>query len=91
MFHPRDLSHQKVAIDICDYLIDSDFPLRHKGDDSQAHSLEPRYVLMSDEWSKVRCREFLDPSHSGLFGRAFWLPIPGIDKSAWGEFCLLGR
>lgn len=54
-------------------------------------SAEPRYTIMSDAWSKIDCRAFLDAANSGLFGRSVWLPILKIDQGSWGEFCLLKR
>jgi alpha-1,2-mannosyltransferase len=81
----------KISPDLCNYLVDSDYPLRYDGNGTFGNLLEPRYTIMSDTWSRVDCKPFLDASNSGLFGRSFWLPIGALDASFWGEFCLLKR
>lgn len=81
----------QVQIALCDYLVDSDFPLRYTGKDAFENSLEPRYAIMEDTWSRADCKAFLDAKNSGLFGRSFWLPVNVLDSTAWGQFCLLER
>ncbi|KAG8979693.1 mannosyltransferase, partial [Tulasnella sp. 427] len=79
----------------CDYLIDSDFPLRSVH--SEPSKLEPRYVAQTAEWDKVYCREFLDAQESGRFSRLLWFPGSfwkgngfGFDGgNKFGEYCLL--
>jgi alpha-1,2-mannosyltransferase len=80
-----------VAIENCDYLVDSDFPQRHEDNNTLDMSLEPRYPIMSGIWSRMDCKRFLDATNSGIFGRAFWLPSSAIDRSVWGEYCMLKR
>ncbi|KAG8968253.1 mannosyltransferase [Tulasnella sp. 425] len=82
-------------ISTCDYLIDSDFPLRHS--DSRPADLEPRYVADTATWDKVYCHEFLDAANSGRFSRLLWFPGSfwkengfGFDGgNKFGEYCLL--
>ncbi|KAI8079525.1 Alg9-like mannosyltransferase family-domain-containing protein [Gilbertella persicaria] len=71
-----------VKQDECDYLVDSEFPLR-------ADTSEPHYVKDTEHWQVMECQPFIDVEHSNRFLRAFWLPgSPGV---AWGEYCLLKR
>ena len=83
-------SNSKVPLELCDYMVDSDFPLRYTGNELSDDACEPRYAV-SEEWLKITCVRFLDASHSGLFGRSFWLPLMSFDRSSWGEFCMLRR
>jgi len=81
----------KVPLESCDYLFDSDFPHRYQQNNSVENELEPRHCIDSRVWSRRDCRPFLDSINSGIFGRSIWLPIKQLDRTAWGEFCLLQR
>ena len=81
----------KVPVELCDYIVDSDFPLHYREDNAIESQLEPRYTIMSSIWSRIDCRPFLDALNSGVFGRSFWLPIRALDRAVWGELCLLKR
>ncbi|KAI8367633.1 Alg9-like mannosyltransferase family-domain-containing protein [Radiomyces spectabilis] len=72
-----------VSVDQCDYLVDTDFPLRATTPN------EPRYVDDTKTWEILDCQPFLDAENSKRLSRAFW--VPGAKGLAWGEYCLLKR
>jgi alpha-1,2-mannosyltransferase len=72
----------------CDFLVDSDFPLRYI-DGKAPSKYEPRYIQDTDYWNVLKCVRFLDAENSAKLSRAFW--IPGVKRLQWGEYCLLER
>ncbi|KAG0172752.1 mannosyltransferase [Apophysomyces sp. BC1034] len=72
-----------VDIESCDYLVDSDFPLR------PISTREPRYLQDAKTWELLNCYPVMDPENSNRLSRAFW--VPGSHGLAWGEYCLLKR
>ncbi|KAI8987796.1 Alg9-like mannosyltransferase family-domain-containing protein [Mycotypha africana] len=72
-----------VSEEECDYLVDTNFPLRPESD------LEPRYIEDTKHWEVLDCYPFMDAENSHPYLRAFWVPgAPGIE---WGDYCLLKR
>ncbi|KAF7728653.1 mannosyltransferase [Apophysomyces ossiformis] len=84
-FNDKNKEDPSAYIDIesCDYLVDSDFPLR------PISTHEPRYVQDTKTWELLNCYPILDPENSNQLSRAFW--VPGSHGLAWGEYCLLKR
>ncbi|GLB35861.1 putative mannosyltransferase [Lyophyllum shimeji] len=87
--HQNDLNKEEpsryVPVDTCDYLIDVDFPLH-----PVASPLEPRYAIDETKWERVFCKPFIDPRHSRLLTRAFWVPGAAWQShNEFGEYCLL--
>ncbi|KAI8579539.1 hypothetical protein K450DRAFT_271849 [Umbelopsis ramanniana AG] len=72
----------------CDFLVDSDFPLRYINGKAPSN-YEPRYIQDTDHWNVLKCVRFLDAENSAKLSRAFW--IPGVKRLQWGEYCLLER
>ncbi|OBZ88717.1 Alpha-1,2-mannosyltransferase alg9 [Choanephora cucurbitarum] len=73
-----------VKEESCDYLVDSEFPLR-----LSSSPYEPHYIKDTDHWQILECQSFIDAENSHRLLRAFWLP--GSPGTAWGEYCLLKR
>ncbi|CAO3684165.1 unnamed protein product [Umbelopsis ramanniana] len=72
----------------CDFLVDSDFPLRYIHGKAPS-KYEPRYIQDTDYRNVLKCVRFLDAENSAKLSRAFW--IPGVKRLQWGEYCLLER
>lgn len=82
-------NNQQIDIDHCTFLIDSYFS------GTQASSLEPNYVLDTENWEHIKCSDFLDSSQTSLLSRILWIPdwktIPTRFQRNWGRYCLLRR
>ncbi|KAK6355404.1 mannosyltransferase, variant 2 [Orbilia brochopaga] len=75
-----------IPIEECDYLVDSYF----EGKDES--SLEPNYILDTEHWDLISCREFLDASKTPFPNRIIWLPRMVIDdKRVWAKYCILRK
>ncbi|KAI9019290.1 Alg9-like mannosyltransferase family-domain-containing protein [Phycomyces nitens] len=72
-----------VPLSECDYLVDSDFPLRPLSVN------EPPYVQDTATWETMDCYPFLDAQNSHQLARAFW--IPDSQGLKWGSYCLLKK
>ncbi|KAI8993202.1 Alg9-like mannosyltransferase family-domain-containing protein [Pilobolus umbonatus] len=84
-FNDLNLEDPSVYVDInaCDYLVDSDFPLRSSSDK------EPRYIQDTEHWDILECYPYLDNENSHRLARSFWIPVSaGLN---WGQYCLLKR
>jgi len=74
-----------VDLDICDYLIDLDFP-----ENPVTAPHEPRYAIDEKYWERVHCAPFLDARHSPLLSRVLWLPgEKWRSQNSYGDYCLL--
>ncbi|KAI7867042.1 Alg9-like mannosyltransferase family-domain-containing protein [Spinellus fusiger] len=73
-----------VPVETCDYVVDSDFPLR-----SVSVPHEPVYRHDTATWEVLACLPFLDAENSPRLARSFW--TPGSHGLAWGSYCLLKR
>lgn len=94
----REEPDQYVDQSTCDYLVDLDYPSR-----SDHSSLEPRFVLDTDQWTQVKCLPFLDSAGSkaqpesslkekirATVDRVLWLPnLLRGDTNKFGDYCLL--
>ncbi|TPX76851.1 hypothetical protein CcCBS67573_g01874 [Chytriomyces confervae] len=105
--NPRNLNEfnkedetRYVAVDTCDYLIDSDFgPVDNEAvkaamNSNDNKSLERRFILDTRAWETVVCQQFLDSGKSqGLFGKVLWAPsYLGMKKGQkWGRYCMLKK
>lgn len=83
-----------MDVSTCDYLMDSDFPLRHVSHVSSLEDHEPRYALDEETWDKVVCYPFLDAANSGKLSRLIWFPTSLWSKNygsknQFGEYCIL--
>ncbi|RVD85206.1 uncharacterized protein DFL_003535 [Arthrobotrys flagrans] len=77
-----------IPIESCDYLVDSYF----SGRGEHAGSLEPNYILESENWDRVTCHRFLDAAQTPFLSRALWLPsVVYRDQRVWGEYCILKK
>jgi len=86
----EEVMSRYVDVSQCDYLFDSDFPLR------PVPKHEPRYAIESEIWDRVSCHQFLDTANSGKLSRLLWYPSPIREQIAqvdggnnFGEFCIL--
>lgn len=83
-----------VPVETCDYLIDLDYPARHRSAVVPA-VLEPRYAVQEEDWTRVYCLPFLDNENSSRMGRTVRVPLVGWNKGIagmemqWGDYCLL--
>ncbi|KAK9473219.1 Alg9-like mannosyltransferase family-domain-containing protein [Dipodascopsis tothii] len=79
-----------IPVEICDYLIDSSFPVSDE-------TYERKYLDQTDQWSTVYCARLLDAGASSPLGRALKLPdaverrFPDLLRHEWVDFCLLKR
>ncbi|KAG2171665.1 hypothetical protein INT43_008045 [Umbelopsis isabellina] len=78
-----------VKLSQCDFMVDSDFPMRYADGGESTSTHEPRYIQDSKHWEVIACKPFLDAANSHRLSRAFW--IPGVKRLQWGEYCLLAR
>ncbi|KAK6331543.1 mannosyltransferase [Orbilia blumenaviensis] len=77
-----------IPIRDCDYLVDSYFEYREE----DAGTLEPNYILDTENWDRVACQKFLDARQTPFLSRALWLPSWVYrDQRVWGEYCILRR
>ncbi|KAJ2963923.1 hypothetical protein NQZ79_g1157 [Umbelopsis isabellina] len=79
----------KVELSQCDFMVDSDFPMRYVNGGESSSTYEPRYIQDTKHWEAIACKPFLDAANSHRLSRAFW--VPGAKRLQWGEYCLLAK
>ncbi|KAL3896521.1 MAG: hypothetical protein SGCHY_004025 [Lobulomycetales sp.] len=85
----REEVDRYVALEQCDFLIDSDFS--HGAiDDRDPGGLEPVYRRDTGVWEEVESVSFLNAAATPFWARVLYLPFLGRHR-VWGDFTLLKR